>query len=178
MAQPIGEFTIMSAAKLGEEPDIFKILVYNQLTSDEVAKASLPIDKLIYWDITASLRGKTAVDAPHVTVYWYGPHVSSEKGTVVHMKSVKIDPKFTESIREVVESKVGGTASVKENGVEFKDFIMKISYNELADLARTIGEKGNLSCEISLEYGKVTKEEKHSSSFPKTKILGEKALEK
>ncbi len=166
-----------SAAKLGEEPDVYKILVYNQLTPDEVAKTTFPIEKLIFWDITASLPGKNAVDAPHLTVYWYGPHVSTEEGKVVHMKSVKIDPKYTDSIRAVVEKKVGGTASEREKGVEFKDFTMKLSYENLVDLAKSIAKVGNLNCELSLEFGRVTKAEKANSSFPKTKILGEKALE-
>jgi hypothetical protein len=165
------------SSKFGEEPDLYKILVYNQLTADEVEKANLPVEKLIYWDITASLPGKNPTDAPHVTVYWYGPNVSTEKGKVIHMKSVKLDPKYTDTIRSIVARKVGGSESERENGVEFKDFTMKTDYREISELAKAIESSGKLSIELSLEFGKVTKQEKQSSSFPKTKILGEKALE-
>jgi hypothetical protein len=168
---------LSTAAKLGAEPEVYKILVYNQLTPDEVEKTNIPIEKLIFWDITASLPGKTAVDAPHISIYWYGPHVSTEEGKIVRMKSVKLDEKYTESIRRIVTEKVGGTVSEKENGVEFKDFTFKTSYNNIVDLSRAISKIGKLTCEITLEFGKVTKAEKANSTFPKTKVLGEKALE-
>ncbi|GEM_PF-1937231 len=174
-----GELNRKLSLKLGEEPEIYKILVYNQLTPEEVEKSNLPIEKLIYWDITASLPGQSPTEAPHVTIYWYGPNVSiTEKGKIVHLKSVKVDSKFTEKIKEIVASKVGGEISEKEHGFEFKDFSMQLSYDAISDLARSIRSLGNMAVELSLEFGKVTKEEKNRSSFPKTKILGERALEK
>jgi hypothetical protein len=162
---------------LGVEPNTYKMISYNQLTPDEVAKTNYPIRKLIYWDITASIHGKTAVDAPHVTVYWYGPTVSSEKGTIIHFKSVKIDPKFTESIREVVASNVGGSVSEREGGFEYKDYAMKISYDSIASLAREMERVGKLACEVTLEFGLITKEERLAATLPKTKVLGEKAVQ-
>jgi hypothetical protein len=162
----------------GEEPKIYKVLVYNQLTPDEVSKSNIDVKKLTYWDITASLPGKTSVDDPHISVYWYGPDVSSDKGFVVHMKGHKLDQKFTEPIQAVVEKKVGGSVSTKENAIEFKNFTMKIGFSSISDLARAIQGAGRLNCECSLEFEMVTKEEKAASTLPKTKILGEKALEK
>ena len=162
----------------GVEPSVYKVLVYNQLTPDEVAKSNIDVKKLTFWDITASIPGKTAVDDPHISVYWYGPGVSSEKGTIIHVKSHKLDPKFTEPIQNVVASKVGGTASSREGGTEIKDFTMNIDHQAIADLARSIQSAGKLACECSLEYEMVTKEEKAASTIPKTRILGEKAVEK
>jgi len=163
---------------LGIEPKKYKIISYNQLTPDEVLKSNYPIQKLIFWDITVAMQGKSATDAPHVTVYWYGPVASSlEGGKIIHFKSIKLDPKYTESIREMVAANVGGTASEKEGGVEFRDFRMKISYESIADLAKQMEKLGKLSSEISLEFGSVTREEKAAATLPKTKILGEKPLQ-
>lgn len=162
---------------MGVEPNKYKIISYNQLTSDEVLKTNYPIQKLIFWDITASMQGGTAVDAPHVTVYWYGPTVSAEKGSVVHFKSIKIDPKFTEAIRQAVTARVGGSVSEREGGVEYKDFVMKISYEAIASLAKELERVGKLACEVTLEFGLVTKEERAASTLPKTKVLGEKPVQ-
>jgi hypothetical protein len=162
---------------LGVEPNKYKMISYNQLTPDEVQNANYPIEKLIFWDITSSLPGKSTTDAPHTTVFWYGPNVSSDKGFVIRMKSIKIDPKFTEPIHQIVTSRVGGETSEKEGGTEFKNFTMKISYKSIADLARAISATGKLTTETTLEFGMVTKEEKISSTLPKTKILGEKPLQ-
>ena len=166
------------SSPFGEEPQMFKVLVYNQLTPDEVAKTNIDIKKLTFWDITSSLPGKSSVDDPHISVYWYGPNVSSEKGFIIHLKGHKLDEKFTAPIREVVEKFVGGTISSRENGTEFKDFTMKIGYESITSLAKSIQSAGRLASECSLEFEMVTKEEKASSTLPKTKILGEKALEK
>lgn len=166
------------ASPFGVEPEIYKVLVYNQLTPDEVSKTNIDIKKLTFWDITAAMPGKSAVDDPHISIYWYGPTVSSEKGFVIHMKGHKLEDKFTEPIRAVVEKMVGGTVSSREMGTEFKNFTMKINYDSIADLAKSIQTAGRLSSECSLEFEMVTKEEKAASTLPKTKILGEKALEK
>jgi hypothetical protein len=104
--------------------------------------------------------------------------VSAEKGFIVHMKPHKLDEKFVAPIRSVVEKIVGGNVSSKENGSEFKDFTMKISYATISDLAKSIQGAAKLNCECSLEFEMVTKEEKAASTLSKTKILGEKALEK
>jgi hypothetical protein len=162
---------------LGVEPDKYKMISYNQLTPEEVLKANYPIEKLIFWDITSSLPGKSATEAPHVTVYWYGPEVSSDRGFVIRMKSTKIEPQYTEVIQQVVVSKVGGESSHKEGATEFKNFTMKISYKSISDLARAIASAGKLATETTLEFGMVTKEEKNSATLPKAKILGEKPLQ-
>ncbi|MCL5068534.1 MAG: hypothetical protein M1368_09325 [Thaumarchaeota archaeon] len=162
----------------GVDPSVYKVLVYNQLTPDEVAKANIDVKKLTFWDISASVPGKTAVDDPHISVYWYGPEVSSEKGSIIHIKGHKLDAKFTEPIQNVVASRVGGTVSSREGGVELKNFTMKIDYETIANLAREIQKAGRLTCECSLEFELITKEEKAASTVPKTKILGEKAVEK
>ncbi len=175
------EFAVKSplSSSFGEEPSTYKVLVYNQLTPDEVSKANIDVRKVSFWDITASLPGKTAVDAPHISIYWYGPSASEvEKGKIIHLKSTKLDSKLTEPIKSVVTAKVGGTLSEKEGGLEFKNYTMKISYASISDLARSIEKAGGVSCECTLEYEMVSKEEKSSCPFPKTKILGEKALEK
>ena len=166
------------SSTFGVEPEKYKVFVYNQLTPDEVAKANIDIRKVSFWDITASVPGATAVDAPHISVYWYGPNVSTEKGMIIHLKSWKLDPKYTEPIKSIVASKVGGTASEKEGGVEYRSFTMKMNYASLADLARSMEQAGKLACEISIEYEMITREERANSSLPKTKILGEKPLEK
>jgi hypothetical protein len=162
---------------LGVEPNKYKMIAYNQLTPEEVTKTNYPIQKLIFWDVTASLPGKSASESPHVTVYWYGPNVSSDKGFVIRMKSVKIDSKYTDPIREIVTTKVGGEISTKEGGTEFKNFTMKISYASIADLARAIEKSGKLSTETTLEFGMITKEERAQATLSKTKILGEKPLQ-
>jgi hypothetical protein len=162
---------------LGVEPKIYKMISYNQLTPQEVEKVNYPIQKLTFWDITASVPGKTAVDAPHITVFWYGPNVSSDKGRVIRLKSIKLDEKYSQPIKELVTSKVGGTVSTKEGGTEYKDFTIKISYDSIAQLAKDMEKSARLACEITLEFGLVTKEEKAAASLPKTKILGEKPLQ-
>jgi hypothetical protein len=162
----------------GEEPSVFKVLVYNQLSPEEVAKANIDIKKVSFWDITASVPGSNAVEDPHVSVYWYGPKVSIEKGRIIHMKGHKLEEKFTDPIKRVVAAKVGGTENAKEGGVEFKDFTMKMSYSGIADLAKAIQSSGKLSCECTLEYEMVTKEERSASNIGKARVLGEKALEK
>jgi len=154
------------------------VLVYNQLTPDEVSKTNIDIKKMSFWDISAGVPGKSSVDDPHISVYWYGPTVSSEKGFVIHLKGHKLDEKFTEPIRKVVERIVGGTSSAREMGTEFKNFTMKITYDSIMNLAKSIQSAGKLAAECSLEFEMVTKEEKAASTLPKTKILGEKALEK
>jgi hypothetical protein len=164
------------ASPFGEEPQIYKVLVYNQLTPDEVSKTNIDIKKLSFWDISAGIPGSTSVDDPHISVYWYGPEVSAEKGFVIHMKAHKLDEKFTAPIQGVVEKIVGGTSSSRENGTEFKNFTMKIGYASITNLAKSIQAAGKLAAECSLEFEMVTKEEKASSTLPKTKILGEKAL--
>ena len=166
------------ATPFGEEPSIYKVLVYNQLTADEVAKSNIDIKKLSFWDITAGVPGKTAVDDPHISVFWYGPGVSSEGGFIVHMKSHKLEERYAEPIKNVVAEIVGGSVSERENGSEFKNFTMKIGYAHLADLASAIQKAGHLEASCALEYEMVSKEEKAGSTLPKTKILGEKALEK
>ncbi len=166
------------SAPFGVEPSVYKVLVYNQLTPEEVAKASIDVKKLTFWDISAGIPGQSAVDDPHVSVYWYGPDVSSEGGSIIHVKSHRLDSKYTEPIENVVTSRVGGSASTREGGLEIKNFTMKIDYASIADLARAIQVAGRLVCECSLEYEMVTKEEKAASTIPKTKILGEKAVEK
>lgn len=162
---------------LGVEPNRYKMISYNQLTPDEVLKTNYPLQKLIFWDITSSLPGKSTTDAPHITVYWYGPNVSSDKGFVIRMKSTKIDPKYTEPIAQVITTKVGGEVSQKEGATEFRNFTMKLSYKSIADLANSIATAGKLTTETTLEFAMVTKEEKASSTLPKTKILGEKPLQ-
>jgi hypothetical protein len=162
---------------LGVEPNRYKVISYNQLTPDEVVRANYPIEKLIFWDITASLPGKSASEAPHISVYWYGPRVSSDKGFVVRMKSVKLEPKYVDPIRELVTSKVGGEVSDKEGGTEMRNFTMKVSYSSIADLAKSIEKTVKLAAEITLEFGLVTKEERASATLSKTKILGEKPLQ-
>ena len=166
------------SSPFGVEPQVYKVLVYNQLTPDEVAKTNIDVKKLSFWDVSASLPGKTAVDDPHISVYWYGPDVSAEKGFIIHLKPQKLDEKFVAPIRTVVEKIVGGAISTKDNGTEFKNFTMKISYAAIADLARAIQNAAKLNCECTLEFEMVTKEEKAALTLPKTKILGEKALEK
>lgn len=166
------------SSTFGEEPEKYKVFVYNQLTPDEVAKANIDVRKVSFWDITAGVPGATAVDAPHVSIYWYGPNVSAEQGKVIHMKGWKLDPKYTEPIKAVVTTKVGGTVSERDGGIEFKDYTMKISYASVADLAKSIEQAGKLASEVTIEYEMISKEEKANSSLPKTKILGEKALEK
>jgi len=166
------------SSPFGEEPKIYKVLVYNQLTPDEVLKTNLDIKKLTFWDITSGVPGKSSVDDPHISVYWYGPTVSAEKGFVIHLKGHKLEEKFTEPIRGVVEKMVGGTSSAREMGTEFKNFTMKINYESIANLAKAVQSAGRLVSECSLEFEMVTKEEKAASTLPKTKILGEKALEK
>jgi hypothetical protein len=162
---------------LGVEPKRYKIISYNQLSPDDVVKTNYPIEKLVFWDISASLPGKSASEAPHLSVYWYGPRVSSDKGFVVRMKSIKLDEKYVAPIRSIVSTTVGGEESNKEGAVEFKNFTMKISYSSLANLARAIEKAARLATETTLEFGMVTKEEKENSSIPKTKILGEKPLQ-
>ncbi len=162
---------------LGVEPNKYKMISYNQLTPDEVQKVNYPIEKLVFWDVTASLPGKSASEAPHISVYWYGPKVSSDKGFVIRMKSVKLEPKYVDPIGLIVASKVGGTASTKEGATEYRNFTMKISYSTIADLARLIEKSGKLATEVTLEFGMVTKEEKAASTISKTKILGEKPLQ-
>lgn len=162
----------------GEEPDVYKVLVYNQLSPDDIAKANIDIKKVTFWDITVSIPGKTAVDDPHLSVYWYGPTVSAEKGLVIYMKSHKLESKFTDPIRSIVATRVGGAATVKDTESEFKNFNMKINYSSISDLAREIQNVGHLACDCSLEYEMVSKEEKAQSTIPKSKILGEKPLEK
>ncbi|MDG6906563.1 MAG: hypothetical protein JRN20_12340 [Nitrososphaerota archaeon] len=157
---------------------MYKVLVYNQLSPEEVAKSNIDIHKVSFWAITASAPGSAALDDPHVTVFWYGPNVSSEKGLVVYMKAHKLDKKYTESIASVVAAKVGGTPSEKESGTEFKNFTMKISYASIAELANEIKKSGNLNCDCTLEYEMVSKQEKAQMTIPKTKLLGEKPLEK
>jgi len=172
------EQRIILSTPFGVEPQVYKVLVYNQLTPDEVSKTNIDIKKLTFWDITAGMPGKTSVDDPHVSVYWYGPTVSSEKGFVIHMKGHKLEEKFTEPIRAMVERTVGGEVSSREMGTEFKNYTIKINYNSIADLAKSIQSAGRLASECTLEFEMVTKEEKSASTLPKTKILGEKALEK
>lgn len=162
---------------LGVEPNNYKMISYNQLTSAEVEKTNYSIQKLTFWDITASVPGKSAVDAPHITVYWYGPNISSDHGRVIRLKSIKLDEKYSAPIRDLITAKVGGTVSTKEGGTEFKDFTIKISYNAIAELAKEMERAGRLACEITLEFGMVTKEEKAAATLPKTKILGEKPLQ-
>jgi len=166
------------ASPFGEEPQIYKVLVYNQLSPEEVSRTNIDIRKLTFWDITASLPGKSSVDDPHISVYWYGPSVSSEKGFIIHLKGHKLDEKLTEPIRATVEKIVGGTPSSREMGTEFKNFTMKIAYDSISNLAKSIQSAGRLASECSLEFEMVTKEEKAGSTLPKIKILGEKALEK
>ena len=166
------------SASFGEEPSVYKVLVYNQLTPEEVSKANIDITKVSFWDVSASIPGNTAGDDPHISVYWYGPRVASEHGSVIYTKSHKLDPRFTDPIKSVIASKVGGTQTIKDHETAFKDFSMKINYASIADLARAIEQAGKLNCECTLEYEMISKEEKSSSALPKTKILGEKALEK
>ncbi len=166
------------SSNLGVEPDMYKVLVYNQLTPDEVAKANIDIKKVSFWDVSAGVPGSTSVDDPHISVYWYGPHVSAEKGSVIHMKGHKLDRKYSDPITKIVAMKVGGTATTKDSETEFKNFTMKINYATLADLAREIQKAGNLNCECTLEYEMISKEDKANCTLPKTKILGEKPLEK
>ena len=166
------------ASHFGEEPDTYKVLVYNHLSPEEVSKANIDIKKVSFWDITASMPGKTAVDDPHISVYWYGPNVSSEKGLVVYLKGHKLDKKFTDPIRDVVARTVGGTATTKDAETEFKNFTMKINYAAISSLAEAIQKSGSLKCDCTLEYEMVSKEEKEQSTIPKLKILGEKPLEK
>ena len=129
----------------GEEPQIYKVLVYNQLTPDEVSKTNIDIKKLTFWDISAGIPGSTSVDDPHISVYWYGPEVSAEKGFIIHLRAHKLDEKFTEPIRAVVEKIVGGTISSKEMGTEFKNFTMKIGYQSITNLAKSIQTAGKLA---------------------------------
>lgn len=166
------------SAPFGEEPKVYRVLVYNQLTPEEVVKTNIDVKKLTFWDVTASLPGKSSVDDPHISVFWYGPTVSTERGFIIHLKGHKLEEKFTQPIRDVVEKFVGGIASSKEAGTEFKNFTMKVNYESIANLAKAIQSAGRLNSECSLEFEMVTKEEKSGSSLPKTKILGEKALEK
>jgi len=166
------------SASFGVEPEAYRALVYNQLSPEEVLKASIDVKKVSYWEVTASIPGSSAVDSPHISVYWYGPNVSIERGRIVHMKSLKLDPKYADPIKSVMIGKIGGTPAEKEGGVEFKDFTMKISYASIAALAKSMQEAGRVACEVTLEYEMVTKEEKANSNLPKTKILGEKPLEK
>lgn len=166
------------ASHFGEEPDTYKVLVYNHLSPEEVSKANIDIKKVSFWDVTASMPGKTAVDDPHISVYWYGPHVSAENGLVVHLKGHKLDTKFTDPIKDVVASRVGGTATTKDAETEFKNFTMKINYAAISSLAEEIQKAGSLKCDCTLEYEMVSKEEKAQSTIPKLKILGEKPLEK
>jgi hypothetical protein len=166
------------SSTFGVEPEKYKVFVYNQLTPDEVAKANIDVRKVSFWDISAGVPGTTAVDAPHVSVFWYGPNVSAEQGKVIHLKSWKLDSKYTEPIRSIVTTKVGGSVSEKDGGIQFKDYTMKISYASIADLARSIEKAGKLASELTIEYEMISKEEKANSTLPKTKILGEKPLEK
>ena len=166
------------SASFGVEPEAYRALVYNQLTPEEVVKANIDVKKVSFWEVTASIPGSSAVDSPHISVYWYGPNVSTEKGRIVHMKSLKLDPKYADPIKSVMTGKIGGTPTEKEGGVEFKDFTMKINYANIAALAKSMQEAGRVACEITLEYEMVTREEKANSNLPKTKILGEKPLEK
>lgn len=162
---------------LGTEPKRYKIISYNQLSPEEVLESNYPIEKLVFWDVTASLPGKSASESPHLSVYWYGPRVSSDKGFVVRMKSVKLDDKYVDPIRAVVASAVGGEQSTKEGALEFKNFTMKISYTSIANLARNIEKVGRLATETTLEFGMVTKEERENATIPKTKVLGEKPIQ-
>ena len=157
---------------------MYKVLVYNQLTPDEVAKANIDIKKVSFWDISAGVPGSSGVDDPHISVYWYGPHVSAEKGHVIHMKGHKLDRQYTDPIATIVAMKVGGTPSTKDTETEFKNFTMKINYATLTDLANEIQKAGKLNCECTLEYEMISKEEKAQCTLPKTKILGERPLEK
>ena len=59
------------SSPFGVEPQVYKVLVYNQLTPDEVVKTNIDVKKLTFWDVTASNPGKSAVDDPHISVYWY-----------------------------------------------------------------------------------------------------------
>jgi hypothetical protein len=166
------------ASHLGEEPEMYKVLVYNQLSPDEVAKTNIDIKKVTFWDISASVPGNTAVDDPHVSVFWYGPDVSSEKGLVIHMRGHKLDRKYTDPIAQIVAAKVGGVQSTKDSETQFKNFTMKINYDSLCELAKEIQRAGKLNCECTLEFEMVSKAEKAQSILPKTKLLGEKPLEK
>ncbi len=157
---------------------MYKVLVYNQLSPEEVARANIDIKKVTFWDISASVPGQTAVDDPHISVYWYGPNVSSEKGLIVHLKGHKLDAKHVEPIQGVVSSIVGGTPTRKDLETEFKNFTMKINYVSIANVANEIQKAGKLKCECTLEYEMITKEEKAQSTLPKIKILGEKPLQK
>lgn len=166
------------ASHFGDEPDMYKVLVYNQLSPEDVAKTNIDIRKVTFWDISASVPGSTAVDDPHVSIYWYGPNVSTEKGLVIHMKGHKLDRKYTDPIAQVVASKVGGTPTTKDSETEFKNFTMKINYASLRDLANEIQKAGRLTCECTLEFEMISKEEKAQLNLPKNKLLGEKPLEK
>lgn len=162
---------------LGVEPKRYKIISYNQLSPEEVTKSNYPIEKLVFWDVTASIPGKSASEAPHISVYWYGPKISSDKGFIVRMKSVKLDQKYVESVRAVVSEMVGGEEGSKEGATEFKNFTMKITYASIAKLAVAMEKATRLATETTLEFGMVTKEEKEGSTISKTKILGEKPIQ-
>ena len=166
------------ASHLGEEPEMYKVLVYNQLSPDEVSKTNIDIKKVSFWDISAGIPGNTSVDDPHVSVYWYGPNVSAEKGLIIHMKGHKLDHKYTDPIAQIVAAKVGGTQTTKDAETEFKNFTMKINYATLADLANEIQKAGKLNSECTLEFEMISKQEKAQSTLPKLKILGEKPLGK
>jgi hypothetical protein len=160
---------------LSRPPEILKVLVYSTLTTEEVTKCNLPIEKLIFFDITGSLPGTMPVESPHVSVYWYGPNVSSEQGRSILFKSTKIEPQHTKALKNVIHSKVGGDFQDKEDKATFVNFTMPVTYQSIADLGNAIAKAAKISVELVLEFENITRKEKDESTLPKNRILGEKS---
>jgi hypothetical protein len=156
-------------------PELLKVLVYSALTTEEAVKCNIPLEKLIFFDITGSLPGSQPVESPHISVYWYGPNVSSEQGHSIFFKSTKIDHKFTTRLKKAIHAKVGGEFQDKEDRATYTNFTMPITYESICDLANIIVDNAKVKVELMLEFENVTRKEKEESTLPKNRILGERS---
>ena len=143
---------------------------YWRLGISEVLKARYPVDKVNHWEIKCMLG-----EYQHFGVFWYkyGNPFDKELISGICFYYNEIPDTTVQEIVQLLHDKFGGDILYRQTRVFLRGSREFAASDQVGMLANQLSLKFNSPVEISIEFEKITEEEKqqNSLSLPTTKAL-------
>ncbi|MFZ0326904.1 MAG: hypothetical protein WBP64_06485 [Nitrososphaeraceae archaeon] len=143
---------------------------YWRLGISEVLKARYPVDKVNHWEIKCMLG-----EYQHFGVFWYkyGTPFDKELISGICFYYNEIPDTTVQEIVQLLHDKFGGDILYRQTRVFLRGSREFAASDQVGMLANQLSLKFNSPVEISIEFEKITEEEKqqNSLSLPTTKAL-------
>ena len=143
---------------------------YWRLGISEVLKARYPVDKVNHWEIKCMLG-----EYQHFGVFWYKYGTPFDKELIpgICFYYNEIPDTTVQEIVQLLHDKFGGDILYRQTRVFLRGSREFAASDQVGMLANQLSLKFNSPVEISIEFEKITEEEKeqNSLSLPTTKAL-------